>query len=163
MSSSFRSLKSLRVVAGAAAVGTVYSSYYRNTIQCEANEKKIAHTALLETLKPNLDEYHVIDWKHEKNAKFLKDHALHETLYGDEKVETIEIYKHNTKPEIYCILKFGSTLNGYPGILHGGISALVLDNSYGVLFMSMGLPPAFTANLNINYRFASYSIPLHTL
>jgi len=33
-----------------------------------------------------------------------------------------------------------------------GISALVIDNSYGMLFMSQNLPPAFTANLDINYR-----------
>lgn len=33
-----------------------------------------------------------------------------------------------------------------------GISALVIDNSYGALFLGLGLPPAFTANLNLNYR-----------
>jgi hypothetical protein len=35
-----------------------------------------------------------------------------------------------------------------------GISALVIDNTYGMLFMGLGLPPAFTANLNLNYRYA---------
>jgi hypothetical protein len=38
-------------------------------------------------------------------------------------------------------------------VVDTGISALVIDNSYGVLFMAaLGLPPAFTANLNLNYR-----------
>ncbi|KAJ1425434.1 HotDog domain-containing protein [Ochromonadaceae sp. CCMP2298] len=67
-------------------------------------------------------------------------------------VEAYEVYKHRTREEIYCILKVGSRLNGYPGILHGGISALLLDTSYGWLFISTGLPPAVTANLDVNYR-----------
>lgn len=33
-----------------------------------------------------------------------------------------------------------------------GISALMLDNSYGWLYLARGFPPAFTANLVVNYR-----------
>jgi hypothetical protein len=101
--------------------------------------------------RPSAEEYERIDWT--TYTKFVTDHALHDTLYGDKKVEVYEVYKHKTNSEVVCILKFGSSINGYPGIVHGGITALALDNSYGMLFFSMGLPPAFTANLDINYRY----------
>jgi len=71
-------------------------------------------------IRPKSDEYTVVDWKGGKAAKFLPNHALHETLQGENKVEIYEVYKHNTKAEIMGIVKFGNSLNGYPGIVHGG-------------------------------------------
>ena len=63
----------------------------------------------------------------------------------------MEVYKifYRLKGLIYCVL----ICIHYEFI---GISALVIDNSYGMLFMSLQLPPAFTANLDINYRFIKY-------
>jgi len=36
--------------------------------------------------------------------------------------------------------------------VHGGITSLVFDNTFGWLFFSLNLPLAVTANLNVNYR-----------
>ena len=48
---------------------------------------------------------------------------------------------------------------GYPRILHGGMTAAVLDEAFGFLFLSLRhhgqLPfraPAFTAHLEVAYR-----------
>lgn len=43
-------------------------------------------------------------------------------------------------------------LCGYPGIVHGGASAALLDDAYGMLFFSLGLGLGFTARLEIDYR-----------
>jgi len=98
------------------------------------------------------DGYEHAPWDVDKHKHMIKNHALFDTLYDDERVEEYKIFKHPTEQKIMAVIKFGTALNGYPGLLHGGISALVIDNSYGALFMGLGLPPAFTANLNLNYR-----------
>lgn len=82
-----------------------------------------------------------------------KDHAIHDTLNGVGMVEIYEIYKHDERPEVHCVIRFGSSLNGHPGIVHGGITALLFDNTFGWLFVSLKIPKAVTANLNINYRY----------
>ena len=46
----------------------------------------------------------------------------------------------------------GKALNGYPGVIHGGISALLFDNTFGWVFIALNAPHGVTANLNINYK-----------
>ena len=75
---------------------------------------------MMKNFRPSEENYEAIEWDVKKNAKLLKNHALFQTLYGDGMIEAYEVYKHNTKPEIVIVLKFGNTINGYPGILHGG-------------------------------------------
>jgi len=43
-------------------------------------------------------------------------------------------------------------MNGHPNFVHGGITSLVFDNTFGWLFFGLDLPLAVTANLNVNYR-----------
>lgn len=54
--------------------------------------------------------------------QFKRNHAIFDTLSGTSRIEVYEIYKHKTKQEIYCIIKFGNALNGYPKTIHGGNS-----------------------------------------
>lgn len=105
-------------------------------------------------LRPNSARYHRIDevllsgdLKH-----ILDNHAIHETLKGYGKIEIYEIYKSIENDEIYSLIKFGDKLNGHPNILHGGIIALMFDNTFGWLFYSLNIPKSVTANLNINFR-----------
>lgn len=125
-----------------------------------ASESKRSHCAgpeedELKKYRPNLDEYTRIDsYLHEKPeyASFRENHAMHETLRGDKLIQNYEIYKKQDANEIYCILSYGHALNGYRGVVHGGITALAFDNTFGWLFASSGLPIAMTANLSVNYR-----------
>jgi len=82
----------------------------------------------------------------------VANHAIHDTLNGPSKVEVYEIFKHETLPSIYSVIKFGNALNGHPGIVHGGITSLLFDNTFGWLFYSLKIAKSVTANLNINYR-----------
>jgi len=106
-------------------------------------------------VKVSLDEYERIDdvlSKQEKFKGFLANHALHDTLAGKDKVEKYEIYKKKQGEEILAVVVFGKALNGHPKVVHGGITALVFDNSFGWLFLCLEKPLAVTANLSINYR-----------
>jgi acyl-coenzyme A thioesterase PaaI-like protein len=105
-------------------------------------------------LRPSIDEYDRIDYKllSTEYKIWVKDHALHETLAGDGKIEAYEVYKRKNADEVVCLVRFGKSLNGHPGIVHGGITSLVFDNTFGWLFISLKYPSAVTANLNINYR-----------
>lgn len=82
----------------------------------------------------------------------VDNHAIHDTLNGPNRVEVYEIYKHQAEPMIISIIKFGNALNGHPGVLHGGITGLLFDNTFGWLFYSLNISKSVTANLNINYR-----------
>jgi acyl-coenzyme A thioesterase PaaI-like protein len=85
-------------------------------------------------------------------SPFIKNNAFHDTLSGQGMVELFQVYMHKESKEIYAIVQFGSRLNGYPHLVHGGISSLVIDSIYGWTFMAQKLPAAFTANLNVNFR-----------
>lgn len=76
---------------------------------------------MLTSLRPSKEDYEVVDWRDKKYAHMVKNNALFDTLYGEGRIEAYEVYKHKTRPEIVAILKFGSTINGFPHILHGGI------------------------------------------
>lgn len=46
----------------------------------------------------------------------------------------------------------GSCLDGHPGIVHGGILSLLIDDVLGCAYEALGIPFAVTANLNVNFR-----------
>lgn len=118
-------------------------------------------------LRPKDDEYDRIDTKLIDTVfkHMIDNHALHDTLNGEKRIEVYEVYQKKSigdsyvdiDRELVCLIKFGDALNGHPNIVHGGITALCIDNTYGWLFFSQGLPPSVTANLNINYRSALFA------
>lgn len=83
---------------------------------------------------------------------FTQNHALHDTLLGEGMIEVYEIYKKKEENEIVGLIKLGKKLNGYPNVIHGGISALLFDNTFGWVFIALSAPHGVTANLSINYR-----------
>ena len=96
-------------------------------------------------------EYDLIDDLHGDQVKY-PDHALHDTLNGSGLVESYVVYRKRNEEEIMCVIKLGGQLNGYPGIVHGGITALLFDNSFGAAFIVLNKPHGVTANLTVNYK-----------
>jgi hypothetical protein len=106
-------------------------------------------------LRPTDENFERIDAKllHDEHfRKWVKGSVVHDTLKGENKIEAYEIYMNQESKEIVCIIRFGSVLNGYPGIVHGGITALMFDNSFGWLLAATNSPPSVTAKLTVNYR-----------
>lgn len=89
--------------------------------------------------------------------QFARKNAFHETLNGEGMIESLELYAKkdadlDDSAELLCVIKYGDSVNGHPGIVHGGILALTFDNCFGWVFFADRQSAGFTANLNINYR-----------
>lgn len=59
---------------------------------------------------------------------------------------------------LHAALHCNRGLSGNPGLMHGGISGLLVDELCGLLFVSSGLWPGFTANMSVNFR-AKIALP----
>ena len=92
------------------------------------------------------------------SPEYFLGSAVHDTLNGLGLIEDYRVYRKEDHDEISCIVRFGDRLNGHPGIVHGGIIATALDNTFGWLFTALKYPPSFTANLSLNFRYSSSSI-----
>lgn len=110
----------------------------------------------LEEMKANLiksDEYFRIDQEiFLKYPQYIDGNAFHDTLRGVREIKKYEVYQKRGCHEVACVINIGDKLNGHPGIVHGGIISTTFDNSYGWLFFALEIPPAFTVNLNVNFR-----------
>lgn len=146
----FDVLDGLSPVYATAAALAVFAVLHRHCSCLNAPSAEPVKDKSYEKLRPSEEEYEVIDMS--GLEKFRANNAFHETLQGESKIENYEVYRHKYKDEVLAIISFGKALNGHPGIVHGGITSLAFDNTFGWLFMALRLPPAFTANLNINYR-----------
>ena len=138
-----------RLVYGATAMSVFLQSSEASALPSMDPQDEIS------SLAPS-DGYIRIDevtLKDPKFAHFVKNNALHDTLMGEGMVELFQVYQHEQRKDILCIVRFGHRVNGYPGLVHGGISSLVIDSLYGWTFMAHQLPSAYTANLNVNYRY----------
>lgn len=103
---------------------------------------------------PNGDDYEPVNeqmYIQDFNVSTSK-HVLYSTLLDDSRIKRYEVYKHRHNEEIFCVIDFGESLVGWPDIVHGGISALLIDNSFGWLLFAYHKPMSVTANLNLNYR-----------
>jgi acyl-coenzyme A thioesterase PaaI-like protein len=125
--------------------------------------KKDHDEQVLRNLRPNAEEYERLDEKHLSEGagasifsgeEWRRDHAIHGLLaFHPNGIEMYEIYKSKLNGDIIAVIGFGSQLNGYPGIVHGGITSLMFDNTYGWLLLTTpAVGSAFTANLSVNYR-----------
>lgn len=88
----------------------------------------------------------------------LEKNAIHGPLTGYNLIAKYHVYQSEEhKSEVVCLLQIGDRLCGHPEIVHGGIISAIFDNNFGWLFIAMKEKPAFTANLNINFRKPTYA------
>ena len=55
-------------------------------------------------------------------------------------------------PVVVADAKLGRALDGHPGVVHGGVLALLIDDVLGFGYEALGIPWAVTANLTVDYR-----------
>lgn len=103
---------------------------------------------------PNSEDYERVDeqmYINDFNVS-LSNHVLYSCLLDDNRIKRYEVYKHKHHEEILCIVDFGEAVVGWPQIVHGGISALLIDNTFGWLLFAYHKPMSVTANLHLDYR-----------
>lgn len=90
------------------------------------------------------------------SRSLAEGHAIFGTLLGEGMIERYDVYKRpkgSTNPNVVVAhVKLGNQIDGHPGVVHGGILALILDDFLGFGFEALGAKMAVTANLNIDYR-----------
>ena len=112
-----------------------------------------ASSSSLVSHRPSSNSYLRIDSLLDNaHPEWKANNAFHGTLRGENLIEEYEVYSNKEKEEIICLVRYGCSLNGHTGIVHGGITALTFDNSFGWLFLANKYPSAFTANISVNYR-----------
>ena len=103
------------------------------------------------------------DYKDVTSVFPTTNHLIYDSLRADKKVQ--HVYHFISKqqqqqqsqhpepehPEVRVLFELGSGLCGHTGIIHGGLTASLIDQISGeTAFLSTG-PGSFTANLNVNY------------
>ena len=79
---------------------------------------------------------------------------------GKSMVEEAELYKDEAASSVAGIYVLGCSLCGHSGLIHGGVTAMALDDTFGLCYhqgmRESSLRPdagrGFTANLDVNYR-----------
>lgn len=83
----------------------------------------------------------------------LDHHLLHGGLRGAGRLERYELsLSDESPPRLLAAARLGDKSCGHPLFLHGGVIAALLDDSMGMLFLSLGKGTGFTANLSVDYR-----------
>lgn len=84
----------------------------------------------------------------------VSTHVIFGTLLQQSNlIERYDVYQStdSSRHMVRGVVKLGGNLDGHPGIVHGGILALLVDDVLGFGFFSMRVSMAVTANLNMNY------------
>jgi acyl-coenzyme A thioesterase PaaI-like protein len=87
-----------------------------------------------------------------------ENHVIFGHLLQPNLLERYHVYKRINKDNtpsqeiVLADIKLGERLNGHEGVVHGGVLALLLDDTMGYSFEALGVKHAVTANLHIDYR-----------
>lgn len=86
----------------------------------------------------------------------VEDHLIYDALQHEDCVNEYYHFLENIKdstqpPEIRVAFHLGTKLCGHRGIVHGGLTATLIDQVSGECAFLANGPGLFTANLNVNY------------
>eukprot|EP01083_Nonionella_stella_P238514 835752_1 len=80
------------------------------------------------------------------------NNVMYSTLLGRDQLFHIEIHFSEELQEIRAVFGIGAKMTGHINVVHGGITALLFDNTLGRLFNRCTNLRGVTASLNINYK-----------
>ncbi|KAK8826347.1 hypothetical protein WA538_001486, partial [Blastocystis sp. DL] len=80
-----------------------------------------------------------------------ENNFIYEGLQKEGLLECYRTFHNADKSEIYSIITFGPQMCGHKGILHGGASASVLDQFFGLMMCLLDIR-GFTGQLQLSYR-----------
>lgn len=86
-----------------------------------------------------------------------EDHMFTAFLHHDLLRDLVCVYNERSQ-EVYTLYHLGMRTCGHPGVVHGGLTSAIIDETFGALMYMLkarGLVeegPAFTANLTVDYR-----------
>jgi acyl-coenzyme A thioesterase PaaI-like protein len=106
-------------------------SFYYERVNLPTRAQSSSHAIFGNLLQPNLlESYHVY-------KRIIHDQST--TI--DENTECV-----------LAVVQIGDCLDGHEGVVHGGILALLLDDTMGFAYEALGVKKAVTASLKVDYR-----------
>lgn len=102
------------------------------------------------------DSYHYervnLPTRAQSSSHAIFGHLLQPNLLEQYHVYKRNIHGHDSGEIVLAVVKLGDNLNGHEGVVHGGIIALLLDDTMGFAYEAMGIVKAVTASLQVDYR-----------
>lgn len=128
----------------------------RLVVPFDANRKSPAWLAALSS-QPDVFTAFRIDQESPHQGAMSADHWFSSLVKDDHIHEIFMLYNPEVK-RFFSVFAMGKNICGYPGIVHGGLTAAAFDETFGGLLFALKsqrqLPfwgPAFTAQLDITY------------
>lgn len=127
-------------------------------VKCEAQPEAAVDSSLLSSSSELLSRELSSSGSYERidsPTRMESDSHAVGGLFDPRKIARYEVYKRLDDDEhhvVTALVDFGDGLDGHPGVVHGGILALALDDIFGFAFGAIGVPKAVTANLAVDFR-----------
>ncbi|KAF5834569.1 HotDog domain-containing protein [Dunaliella salina] len=86
-----------------------------------------------------------------------QDHLL-ATMIESGQLISLRCFYDKAARKFYSVAKMGKDVAGYPGLVHGGLTAALLDETFGGLSVNVwksggfGVAPGYTARLEVDYK-----------
>ena len=155
----------LTIIGGGSIVA--YAAGKRNSSGQEETSPWLSPTAELDWVKNISSKAVEISGGH--SGSLLRDNAVGRAVFDDDhlfdsliasgQVREYRGFYDKSVREFYSVVSLGKRTSGYPSTTHGGLSAAIIDDSFGGLGGSLWKegalgfrPPAFTARLEIDYK-----------
>jgi len=78
-------------------------------------------------------------------------HLIHDTLHTTNSIKQLRYFVDNDKEHVVVLCETGHNICGHKGIVHGGFTATIIDNSLGALAVQNLTMPA-TKQLKVDYK-----------
>eukprot|EP00983_Pelagomonas_calceolata_P062706 1147401-Pelagomonas_calceolata.AAC.2 len=80
------------------------------------------------------------------------------TMIESGQLISLRCFYDKSARKFYSVAKMGKDVAGYPGLVHGGLTAALLDETFGGLSVNVwksggfGVAPGYTARLEVDYK-----------
>jgi acyl-coenzyme A thioesterase PaaI-like protein len=85
-----------------------------------------------------------------RHKKTVDGHLIYSGL--KEALDRYDLYIAPDSKSVIAHATIGPKSGGHPNIVHGGLIAALLDDTFGALFLHAGVGTGFTANLSVDYK-----------
>ncbi len=93
------------------------------------------------------------------NSQLMCLYAQFDTMMQSGQIVELKCFYDKSKKEFHSVIQLGKDVCGYPQTVHGGLTATIMDETFGGLGVclwkegSLGFrPPAYTARLEVDYK-----------
>lgn len=136
---------------------TEHKSPESDTKQCIGQESTVTDWERELRSDPSLefapDILKYLNLRNEQTGGLKWEHAtMKQALVNMNLMEEVRCYMAPEKNQLFAVWTFGREMVGHPKVVHGGAIGFAFDESFGILYASLGRGPGFTANLSIDYR-----------